>query len=365
MSKQTFGIGIIGCGMIAHFHAKAIAAMEGAEVVACFERNPERGQEFGETYGCQAYAELDQMLANPAVDVVTICTPSGAHMDPAIAAAKAGKHILVEKPVDVSIDKIDAMIAAAEENGVQLASILPRRFNGGTIKLKEAVESGRFGQLSLIEAVTKWYRTQEYYDSGAWRGTWALDGGGALMNQSIHTIDLLLNVAGEVDSVCAFADLLAHENIEVEDTAVAILNFKNGAKGIIQGSTACYSEEGHAAEVNICGVNGSAFLKDDKFTHWEFREEQAGDKEFMNEFGFDPDAGGAGAADPSAIDFSWHQKNFEEVLDAIREGRKIPADAYEGRKSVELIQAIYQSALNGGAKVTLPLEKAPELRSFR
>lgn len=362
--KETFGLGIIGCGMIANFHAKAIAAMTGAELVACYSRRAEQAEDFAQTYDCQAYSELEQMLADPKVDIVTICTPSGAHMEPAIAAAKAGKHILVEKPVDVNIDKIDAMIEAAEENAVQIASILPRRFNPGTIKLKEAVDTGRFGQVTLVEAVTKWYRTQEYYDSGAWRGTWELDGGGALMNQSIHTIDLLLNVMGDVESVCAFADCLTHENIEVEDTAVAILKFKNGAKGVIQGSTSCYSAEGHAAEVNICGENGSAFLKDDKFTHWEFREMNANDEKFIAEFGFNPDAGAAGAADPKAIDFSWHQRNFEAALNAIRNGQTVPANAVEGRRSVELIQAIYQSAMNGGQKVILPLTKAPELSNF-
>ena len=365
MNNKTFGIGIIGCGMIANFHAKAIAAMSGAKLVACFERNPERGEVFATEYNCKAYADLDAMLADPAVDVVTICTPSGAHMDPAIAAAKAGKHILVEKPVDVSVDKIDAMITACEENNVQLASILPRRFNEGTQILKQAVDSGRFGQLTLVEAVTKWFRTQEYYDSGAWRGTWALDGGGALMNQSIHTIDLLLHVVGDVESVCAFGDCLTHENIEVEDTAVAILNFKNGAKGVIQGSTSCWSKEGHAAEVNICGDQGSAFLKDDKFTAWEFKEAQDGDEAFMEQHGFNPDAGAAGAADPSAIDFSWHQRNFEAVLDSIRKGEKVSVGAYEGRKSVELIQAIYQSAQNGGVRVELPLKQAPQLKNFR
>ena len=365
MNNKTFGIAIIGCGMIANFHAKAIAAMSGATLTACFERNPERGAQFAAEYKCTAYSDLDAMLADPSVDIVTICTPSGAHMDPAIAAAKAGKHILVEKPVDVNIDKIDAMIKAAEDNNVQLASILPRRFNEGTQILKNAVDSGRFGQLTLVEAVTKWYRTQEYYDSGAWRGTWELDGGGALMNQSIHTIDLLLHVAGDVESVCAFGDCLTHENIEVEDTAVAILNFKNGAKGIIQGSTSCWSEEGHAAEVNICGNEGSAFLKDDKFTCWEFKNAQDSDAAFLEKHGFNPDAGAAGAADPSAIDFSWHQRNFEAVLDSIRKGEKVSVDAYDGRKSVELIQAIYQSAQNGGAKVTLPIASAPQLKNFR
>ena len=173
------------------------------------------------------------------------------------------------------------------------------------------------------------------------------------MNQSIHTIDLLLHLMGEVKSVCAFAGLEAHKDIEVEDVAVAIVEFKNGARGVIQGSTACWSKEGHPAQVQISGDAGSAFMVDDKFSVWEFKDEEAGDAEILKQYGVGAEEGGAGAADPSAISFEWHQRNFEEAIAAVEEGRKASTGGDEGRKAVELICAIYESAKNGGKKVEL------------
>ena len=353
MSEKIYKFGVVGTGMIANFHAKALGAMPDAEMVACFDRSEERAAAFASENGCTAYSSLDGFLAHDGLDFVTICTPSGAHLEPAIAAAKAGKHVVVEKPVEVTTEKIDQMIQTCEENNVQLIGILPRRFNQSTVIFKDAIDSGRFGKIVLADAYVKWWRTQEYYDSGAWRGTWALDGGGALMNQSIHTIDLLLHLMGNVKSVCAFTGLEAHTGIEVEDVAVAILEFENGARGVIQGSTACWSAEGHPAQVQICGSGGSAFMVDDKFSVWEFKNAEDGDADVLKQYGVNADAGGAGAADPSAIDFSWHQRNFEEAVAAVREGRKACVDGYEGRRAVELICAIYESAKNGGQKVEL------------
>jgi predicted dehydrogenase len=355
---KTLGIGIIGCGIVARFHALALKEIEGVELVACFALDKTSREAFANEYGCIVCDSFEQLLDHSDIHAVSICTPSGAHMDPAIAAAKAGKHVMVEKPIEVNIDKINQMKKACEENGVQLASILPRRFHDGTVKLKEAIEQNRFGQLTLVEASVKWYRTQEYYDSAKWRGTIALDGGGALMNQSIHSIDLLLYFVGEVESVSAFTECLTHDGIEVEDTAVAILKFKNGAKGVIQGSTSCFSKDGHGAEINICGEHGSAFMKDDGFKVWEFSKTMDADREVV----MDEKSGSTGAADPNQINFSWHQKNFEDIFDALRENRPVNIDGSEGQKSVELIQAIYLSAQNGGAPVQLPLSVAPVIK---
>ncbi|AWB65395.1 oxidoreductase [Saccharobesus litoralis] len=360
MSNKIHKIGIIGAGMIAQFHAEAIKAMPNAELVAVYNRNLEKATAFAEQHQCQAYNDLDTFLANDDMQVVTICTPSGAHLDPGLAAAKAGKHIIVEKPIEVTTDKTDALIQACNDQGVQLIGILPRRFNQSTQILKDAVDNGRFGQITLAEASIKWFRTQEYYDSGAWRGTWALDGGGALMNQSIHTVDLLLHVMGNVTRVCAFAGLEGHKDIEVEDVLVAILQFENGARGVIQASTTCYSETGHPAQVQICGMQGSAFMVDDKFSVWDFQDKQDNDGEILKTYGVNASAKGAGAADPKAIDFSWHQRNFEEALAAIDENRPSIVDGQEGRKAIELIGAIYQSAANGGQPVSLPLQSWPQ-----
>jgi UDP-N-acetyl-2-amino-2-deoxyglucuronate dehydrogenase len=353
MSEKIYTFGVVGAGMISKFHAKAFEAMPNAKLVAILDRSDERATAFAKENNCTAYTDMDNFLAHPGLDFVTICTPSGSHMDPAIAAAKAGKHVIVEKPVDVTIEKIDAMIKAADENNVHLIGILPRRFNESTKIFKKAIENGRFGKIVLADAYVKWWRTQAYYDSAAWRGTWALDGGGALMNQSIHTIDLLLHLMGDVKSVCAFAGLEAHKDIEVEDVAVAIVEFKNGARGVIQGSTACWSKDGHPAQVQISGDAGSAFMVDDKFSVWEFRDSSPEDAKVLAEFGVNAGAAGAGAADPSAISFEWHQRNFEEAIAAVEEGRPSSTSGQEGRRAVELICAIYESAKNGGKKIEL------------
>lgn len=327
--------GIIGAGMIAEFHAKAIAAISGASLEAIYARRGDAAGELAERHDCAAYSDLGAFLAHPDLEIVTICTPSGAHLEPVIAAARAGKHVICEKPLEVTVDRIDKMIAACDDAGVGLAGIFPRRFNPATSHLKAAVDSGRFGRISLVEATIKWWRTQAYYDSGAWRGTWDLDGGGALMNQSIHTIDLLVHLMGDADHVQADAALRAHNDIEVEDTAAAIIWFQGGALGIVQGSTACWSSGGHPAEIHICGEHGSVFMSDDKFRVWELAEESSTDQDIRMEFS--AGGAGAGAADPSAIDFSGHQRNFEDALSAFRDGRKASVDGHEARRSVALI----------------------------
>ncbi|MGI9476330.1 MAG: Gfo/Idh/MocA family protein [Hyphomicrobiaceae bacterium] len=345
--------GIIGAGMIAGFHARAIAAMAGAELVAVYARRAEAATELTGQFGGTAYDDLDAFLAHDGLEVVTICTPSGAHLEPAIAAARAGKHIICEKPLEVTTERIDRMIAACRDAGVCLAGIFPRRFNPATDHFREAVAAGRFGRIALADAIIKWWRPQSYYDNGAWRGTWALDGGGALMNQSIHTVDLLLHIMGDVESVRAQTRLIAHEGIEVEDTATAMLTFKNGALGTVQGSTACWSAAGHPAEIQVCGEHGSVFMSDDRFKVWEFARESGADRRIRDSFGLDANAAGAGAADPSAIDFSWHQRNFEDVVEAIRAGRAPTIDGTEARRAVALIEAIYQSAKADGGRVDL------------
>ena len=351
MTDRPLGFGIVGLGMIARFHALALKAMTDADLVACLSRNQSKADAFASELGGQGYCEMDAFLAHSGLDVVIICTPSGAHLEPALAAAKAGKHVVCEKPLEVTTSRIDEMMTACDEAGVLLAGIFPRRFNPATALLKAAVEDGRFGQINLADAYVKWWRTQDYYDSGAWRGTWALDGGGALMNQSIHTIDLLLHVMGDVRSVRAETRLIAHEGIEVEDTAVALLEFASGALGVIQGTTASWSEGGHAAEVQVTGSGGSVFMSDDKFKVWEFREAREEDERIREDFALRTGTEGAGAADPSSIDFRWHQRNLEDVVGALREGRPSLVNGPEARRSVALITAIYQSAAAGGAKV--------------
>jgi UDP-N-acetyl-2-amino-2-deoxyglucuronate dehydrogenase len=341
MSK---GFGIIGCGMIAHFHARAIADIQGAELVACYNRTADKAETLAAQYGGVAYTSLEEMLKHPGLDVVTICTPSGAHEQPCVAAAAAGKHVIVEKPLEVTLDKCDRMIEACDRAGVQLATIFPSRFHQSSQLMKQAVDQGRFGRLALGDAFVKWYRTQEYYDSGAWRGTWELDGGGALMNQAIHSVDLLLWLMGPVEEVSAHTATLAHERIEVEDVATASLRFANGALGVIEATTAGYP--GSLKKIELTGSKGTAILEEEDIIKWEFAESYAEDERLRSEMLGKTKTGG-GAADPAAIGHHAHTALFRDFLEAVDLGRSPAIDGREGRRSVELILAIYESARLG------------------
>lgn len=344
--------GIIGAGMIGQFHAKAITAMTGGELLSVFDLRAEAAEKLAGEFGAKAYSDVDAFLADPELDIVTVGTPSGAHLDPSLAALKAGKHVICEKPLEVTTERIDQLMEAASKNSVTLAAVLNRRFHPGMDAFKAAADAGRFGKLTSASAYVKWYRDQAYYDSAGWRGTWALDGGGALMNQSIHTIDALVYLAGPVKSVQANTACLAHTNIEVEDIAVAILEFENGARGVIEGSTCSWSKDGHPARVQLAGTEGSVFLADEAFEIWDFMDETEEDKEVHAKLMQGAEAG-LGANDPKAINFYQHQRNFEEVVASIQEGREPSTSATEARKSVELIQAIYASAQDGGKLVEL------------
>ena len=345
--------GIIGGGMIAEFHAKAIQAMgDQVKLEAIYARNNEKAKQLGEKFGCKAYDDFDEFLSNEKINIVTIATPSGAHLEPTIAAARAKKHVICEKPLEVTPERIQKMINAAKEEKIMLSGIFNRRFNRAVEQAKSAVDAGRFGKLTLCDAQIKWYRTQAYYDSATWRGTMELDGGGALMNQAIHTIDLLIYLVGNVKRVSASVALLTHENIEVEDTAVAILEFENGARGTIQASTSCWSSTGHPAEIQLCGSEGSVFMSDDSFRVWDFKN---GDQQdiYVRENLMSTSKSGQGANDPNAIDFIGHQRNFENVLESIKHNKAPLISGAEAMKSVQLITSIYQSAKNNGEWITI------------
>jgi UDP-N-acetyl-2-amino-2-deoxyglucuronate dehydrogenase len=354
---MPIGFGIVGAGMISRFHAKALADVRGAKLVACADTAPGRAQAFGLENACRGYVSLEEMLADPAVNVVTIATPSGAHMDPAVAAAKAGKHVLVEKPLEVTLKKCDRIIEACDKAGVKLGTIFPSRFHESSKLMKQAVEGGRFGRLTLGDAYVKWYRTQQYYDSGAWRGTWALDGGGALMNQAIHTVDLLTWLMGPVVEVQANTATLAHERIEVEDVAVATLRFENGALGILEATTAAFP--GYLKRIELHGSAGSAVLEEEDLKHWDFAQKTRSDATIQRQMSTRKSTGG-GAADPSAIGHHGHAMLFQDFVDAIRKDRAPAVDGREGRRSVEIILAIYKAAQTG-KKVVLPLASDPKL----
>lgn len=341
MKVKNFGI--IGCGMIATFHARAIKDA-GGTLVACYDTVQAAAERIATEFNCKPYTDLDAFLADPAVEIVTIGTPSGAHMDPALAAAQAGKHLIVEKPLEITPERCDQIIKACEEAGVVLSAIFPSRFHQSSIQLKKAVEAGRFGKLTLGDAIVKWYRTQAYYDGGAWRGTWKLDGGGALMNQAIHSVDLLAWLMGPASEVSAMTGLIAHERIEVEDVALANLRFANGAFGTLEATTAAYP--GYLKRIEIHGDKGSAVMEEEDIVKWDFADAMPEDEEILQAMA-SRRSGGGGAGDPAAIGHHGHAKQFADVLNAIETGSKPAIDGYEGRRSVEIICSVYESARTG------------------
>jgi UDP-N-acetyl-2-amino-2-deoxyglucuronate dehydrogenase len=356
---MAIGFGIVGCGLISTFHARAIADVRGTKLVACFDTREAAAEKFAAENNCKAYTNLDAMLADPKVSIVTIATPSGAHMQPAVAAARAGKHVIVEKPLEITLKKCDRIIDACAKAGVQLGAIFPSRFHNSSIKLKRAIEAGRFGKLSLGDAYVKWYRTQAYYDSGAWRGTWALDGGGALMNQAIHSVDLLTWLMGPVVEIQANAATLAHVRIEVEDTVVATLRFANGALGVLEATTAAYP--GYLKRIEVHGSDGSAVLEEEDLKAWDFAKPRKEDQAIVEQMKQHKSSGG-GASDPAAIGHHGHTMQFRDFVEAVRKNRPPAIDGHEGRRSVEIILGVYKAA-ETGKTVTLPLKADPLLKA--
>ncbi|MCC6492233.1 MAG: Gfo/Idh/MocA family oxidoreductase [Pirellulales bacterium] len=354
---MPIGFGIVGAGMISRFHARALAEVRGARLVACCDSSPDRAEVLAQEFKCASYSSVEAMLAHQGVDAVTIATPSGAHMEPAVAAANAGKHVIVEKPLEITLRRCDKIIAACDRAGVKLSAIFPSRFHDSSRLMKQAVDERRFGRITLGDAYVKWYRTQQYYDSGAWRGTWALDGGGALMNQAIHTVDLLTWLMGPVSELQAYTATLAHQRIEVEDVATATLRFENGALGVIEATTAAYP--GYLKRIELHGSEGTAVLEEEDLKAWDFAQRTRGDAAIQRQMATSKSTGG-GASDPAAIGHHGHMLQFQDFVDAIRKDRTPAVDGREGRRSVEIILAIYKSALSG-KRVQLPLKSDPKL----
>jgi predicted dehydrogenase len=354
---MAYGFGIIGCGMISRFHSRAIEDVRGAKLVACYDSFCDAADRLAGETGCKSYHELSAMLADPRVQFVTIGTPSGAHLEPAVAAAKAGKHVIVEKPLEITLRRCDAIIRACEANRVKLSTIFPSRFHESSIEMKRAIDGNRFGQLTLGDAYVKWYRTQAYYDSGKWRGTWELDGGGALMNQAVHSVDLLTWLMGPVAEVTAHAATVAHQRIAVEDNLVATLRFENGALGVIEASTAVYP--GYLKRIEIHGSQGTAVMEEEDIKVWDFARQQKRDDVILKRMAEHKSTGG-GASDPAAIGHHGHARQFQDVVDAVKKNRNPSVDGHEGRRSIEIILAIYKAAETGKA-VKLPLKGDPTL----
>ena len=342
------GFAIVGCGMIARFHARALADVPGTKVTALVSRSADSAVKMKDELklACAIDTDLAKALRRPDVDVVIITTPSGAHMEPAVLAAEAKKHVVVEKPLEISLDRCDRIIEACVRNKVQLCTIFPSRFGDANIELKKAVTQGRFGRLTLGETTCKWWREQSYYDLGGWKGTQALDGGGALMNQAIHNVDLLLWMMGDVAQIMGFTAMLAHERIEVEDTAVACIRFKSGALGVIQATTSIWP--GLPKTIAVHGDQGSAVIEQDDLMRWDFKTANKDDDAIRQRFAQKVGASG-GSSNPAAISHTGHARQLADFVDAITKNRPPLVDGREGRRAVEVILGIYASMREGKA----------------
>jgi len=272
MSSERIRFALAGAGFIGGVHARELAGLDEAELVAVVDTDLATAQALAGAYGAAATTDLTAVLQRDDVDAVSICTPSGLHADGAVAALDAGKHVVVEKPLDVSLAAADRIIDAEKRSGKTVAVISQHRFDKSSEKVLQAVRDGHLGTITSAIASHAWWRGQSYYDSGEWRGTLALDGGGAVMNQTVHTVNLLTTIVGTPVEVFAYTACLAHERIEVEDTAVAVVKFASGALGMIHGTTAAYP--GLDASLRVFGSKGSAVISNDALT---FLHENAGD----------------------------------------------------------------------------------------
>lgn len=355
MTERSYGFAIVGCGVIAPFHARAIADLPSARLVAVADTIEERAAARGAEFGVPYSTDVDAVLARSDVDVVSVCVPSGLHAEVGVRAARAGKHVVMEKPIEVTLDAADRLIAACRERGVKLTVISQHRYAPGVQRMRELIDTGRLGDLILGDAVIKWYRTQGYYDSGDWRGTWTLDGGGSLMNQGVHYVDLLQWMMGPVESVFARCTTSAHR-LEVEDVALALLHFQNGAIGLLEASTAVYP--GLPERLEVTGTGGTLIVEAGSLKQCELKDEKGETSDYGSKAGGDnPPADQSGAADPAAISHHGHRLQIAELLTAVEGGGEPMLTGEEARKPLELILAVYESARTG-REVRLPLAVA-------
>jgi UDP-N-acetyl-2-amino-2-deoxyglucuronate dehydrogenase len=327
-------IGILGGGNISVTHARAAAAVAGCRIAAVWGQNETKVAAIARDYGAAVYHDLDRFLAHRPMDLVAIGSPSGLHGDHITAAAGRGLHVLVEKPLDISVARVDQALAATTRARVKLGVFFQDRLKPDLVRAKMLIDEGRVGRVMLVSARVKWYRPPDYYSASRWRGTWALDGGGALMNQGIHTVDTLLWLLGPVTAVGAQTATLLHA-IEVEDTAIATLTFASGAMGTLEATTAAFP--GYARRIEITGTEGTIVIDGDAI----------GAADLRTPLGASLTSGGAGNSSestPVVSDASAHQRMVEDLIDAIATDREPVCSGREGRKSVAVVEAIYESA---------------------
>jgi UDP-N-acetyl-2-amino-2-deoxyglucuronate dehydrogenase len=336
---MTTYIGLIGGGNITETHARAVRAIPGVEIAAVYGTNADKVAGLCREHGGTAHHDFNAFLHHRPMDMVAIGSPSGLHAAQGIAAAQRGLHVLSEKPIDISTRRADELIEAAERYGVKLGVMFQDRVKPGIRELRQWITSGIVGKPLLVDARVKWYRPPEYYSASRWRGSFALDGGGALINQAIHTVDLLLWLLGDVVRVQARTATTLH-NIEAEDTAIALLEFVSGALGVFHATTAAYP--GYPRRVELTGTDGTVILEQDRILNPDLRHPPA-------DFRVCAPEENQSATSAAVGDSRGHQALFEDFLQAIRDNGTPICDGREGRKSIAVVEAIYEAARNGGS----------------
>ncbi len=352
-TKDRVGYALVGAGTVAGIQARALSLVPRARPMAIYSRSADKARALADQYGVPWTTDYDRLLDMADVDAVSICTPAGARVELAEAAARAGKHVICEKPLEVTLERADRIIAACENAGVRLGVIFPMRYTPAARAARAAITGGRLGKLTMASAHVKWYRSTDYYAAASWRGTWALDGGGALINQSIHWIDLLQWLGGDVHTVSGYVARQVHRQIEAEDTGVAILRFQNGALGTIEGTTTAYP--GMPARIEFHGDRGTIVLEEQRVVVW--KPADGSPEEEWRMLRIDTGTGAGGASDPLAIGTEAHRGQFVEITDALLAGRAPEVDGHEGRKALAIIRAIYESA-HSGSEVAVSLDGA-------
>lgn len=355
MTTERIRFALVGAGIIARQHARVISELgDRVQLVAVVDPNSEKAREVAAGFGAQTFASLAEALAAEEFSVVVVCTPTGTHADVAIEALEAGKNVIIEKPAEITLERTDAIVAAQEAASTLVAVISQHRFDPSTELLVGAIGRGELGRLTSGIASVDWWRGQSYYDSGDWRGTWALDGGGALMNQGVHTVDLLVAALGTPVEVFGYTATLAHDRIEVEDVAAAVVKFESGAIGLLHGSTAVYP--GLVARLQIHGDKGSAVIENDRLTY--IHTTPAGEsveEAFMGNTGrstnqldqhefpadFFATQGGPGRMSDA------HKHQYLDFLDALDAGGAVRIGLHENRLAISIIAGVYESARTG------------------
>jgi len=348
---RTWRCAVVGTGMVGEWHARGIPKVAGCELAALCDTHPDHAQRTLEKYKLPRipiYTDALEMYKKEKLDAVHICTPSGDHMGPACAAMERGYFVVVEKPMEIFPDRIDQMVEASKKHGVRIAGIFQNRWNEANRAIKKAIEEGRFGRLAWAGSFTPWYRPDKYYADGGWRGTWKLDGGGAVMNQGVHQVDLIQWIVGPVKTVCAFASSRIHDKIEVEDTMTCAMQFANGAYGTFVSTTAMFP--GNATRLEVGGENGTA-VSEGGLKRFQFRDARPEDEELLKRLApenFKSTGGGSSAAD---VSLDMHAQNIQAIYHAWTKNQDAETCGPEARKAVAIIQAMYESVRKKGAPV--------------